>query len=276
MKSVRDKKFATLYCALLVLVTIAQAATAQSNTRGMQTAPPRQTYDSQSPAAIDFTNTAPGNPAAAARRSGDVIDFTGSRNDSINPQLNNAALGSQRVPLQNMPFGNRSQPQVNTPQIFGNVNQGANEIANSGRNAIQKINESGKRFWQKAAKPFQNQNQFNLPANLNRKRNYAETQVLTDLNPLANRLKLPKLEKPAWLEKIDGRAKDLVGHTGGLQASTSGLINPFNGAQQNANQSLQNFAQGAARGTSQPNAAIPPARTASNGWLNNIQGTLQR
>ena len=270
MKSVRDPNFATLYCALFALVMVAQAATAQSTTRGMQTAPPRQTYDSQSPrGAIDFTNAAPSNPGAKRNSSGKLIDFTDRKTNAINPQLNDQDLGSRQIPLQNMPFGNRVPPQANTPQIFGNVNQGANEFANSGRNAIQKINESGKRFWQNAAKPFQSQaNQFNLPTNLNRKPNYAESQILTDGNPLTNRLKLPKLEKPAWLEKLDGRAKGLVGRKNELQASSAGLLDRLNGAQQNANQSLQKFNQSGGSGSS---AATPPTRSANNGWLNNIQ-----
>ena len=248
------------------MMMVAQIAAAQSTTRGMQTAPPRQTYDSQSPRVIDFTQTAPGNQTAAPRSSSNVIDFTKPRGNSINPQLTNPGSGSQQIPLQNMPFGNRVQPQANTPQIFGNVNQGAGDFANSGRNAVQKMNEAGKRFWQNAAKPFQKP-QFNLPANFNRKPNYTENQTLTDSNPLAGRFKLPSLEKPAWMEKLDGKAKSLIGRKNELQSSAAGFANRINGAQQNANQAWQ--------GLTQP-SAVPAARSANNGWLDSLQGTIQR
>ena len=266
MKSECNSNFAGLYCALFIIVTVAQVATAQSTTRGMQTAPPRQTYDSQSPRVIDFTRTAPGNQAAAPRSSNNVIDFTKPRGNSINPQHNNSASGARQIPLQNMPFGDRVQPQANAPQIFGNVNQGAGDIASSGRNAVQKVNEAGKRFWQNAAKPFQKP-QFNLPTNLNRKPNYTESQTLTDSNPLAGRFKLPAMEKPAWMQKLDGKAKSLIGRKNELQSSAAGFANRINGAQQNANQAWQ--------GLTQPGAA-PAAPSANNGWLDNLQGTIQR
>ena len=280
MKTGRKTNFAVMSCVLFCMVTVAQVS-AQSTSRGMQTAPPRQTYDNQSPRVIDFTNIE--KSGRQASRSGNTIDFTNSRNNSINPQTNNAALrsGSRQIPLQNMPFGERTQPQSNFAELFSNKSQQANEFQNSGRNVIQKANEASKQFWRNAGQSLQigqrSTPKFNLPANLNRKPNYTENQRLTDSNPLADRFKLPALQKPAWIKKIDDRAKGLLGRKNDLQQAGTDLTNRINGTRQNANQAWQNFTQGGiSAGTAQPNGSAPAARSANNDWLNQAQQSIFR
>ena len=131
MKTGRKTNFAVMSCVLFCMVTVAQVS-AQSTSRGMQTAPPRQTYDNQSPRVIDFTNIE--KSGRQASRSGNTIDFTNSRNNSINPQTNNAALrsGSRQIPLQNMPFGERTQPQSNFAELFSQSKSAGKRISKLG------------------------------------------------------------------------------------------------------------------------------------------------
>ena len=208
----------------------------QTNTRGVQTAPPRSTMQSSSPRVIDFT-----------------------RPGQSNPQNSNAALRkSTQIPLQNLPFGERTPRDFTAPQgnqaaqfmrdananarnagqnLVNGASQFGQNVNGAGQGFMSKANAAGRKFWENAAKPFKMNKDnerppmFTIPENLNRKPNYTEAQVLTDQrnSPMQgiNLFQKPKLPKPPkWLADMNQKTKDLFNFNKSKQQA--GPIQPNN------------------------------------------------
>ena len=226
-------------------IGLSTISTAQS--RGMQTAAPRDTMNTNSPRTIDFTNPNAGTPVQK---------------------------GTRQIPLQNLPFGER--PRENFEQLW-------NQAEKQGK-AKQSGNKMWPKFSNPFKRNDDDSKLFQFPSNLNRKPNYSNSTVLTDKK--SNGFQMPELfkpkpfETPQWMTDMNQKTKDM------FSFNKNKAQQQFDGAgnwaqkssddwREKSNQAWQKFStnlnpknwnnQGGQR-----NSVSPPLRQANN-WQDSIQ-----